>query len=194
MRIIVGLGNPGLRYRSTRHNIGFRCVDTIAKKWGIRVSDRRAKAVLGRGNHAGEEIVLAKPRLFMNNSGEGVAYLLTRFASRPEDLVIIYDDMALPLGRLRLRPGGSDGGHRGVQSIIEGLGTQAFPRIRLGIGSPPLEQNPVAYVLGRFSGEEETIVARAVESVVAAVDCLLGESIDEAMNRFNTLPSDQSPA
>ena len=194
MRIIVGLGNPGLRYRSTRHNIGFRCVDTIAKKWGIRVSDRRAKAVLGRGNHAGEEIVLAKPRLFMNNSGEGVAYLLTRFASRPEDLVIIYDDMALPLGRLRLRPGGSDGGHRGVHSIIESLGTQAFPRIRLGIGSPPLEQNPVAYVLGRFSGEEETIVARAVESVVAAVDCLLGESIDEAMNRFNTLPSDQSPA
>ena len=194
MRVIVGLGNPGLWYRSTRHNIGFRCVDSMAREWGIRVSDRRAKAVLGRGNHAGEEIVLAKPRTFMNNSGEGVAYLLTRFASRPEDLVIVYDDMALPLGRLRLRRAGSDGGHRGVQSIIESLKTQAFPRIRLGIGSPPLEQDSVAYVLGRFSGEEDTIVARAVEAVVAAVDCMLEEGFDEAMNRFNTPPSDQCPA
>ncbi len=192
MRIIVGLGNPGTRFRCSRHNIGFRCVDLIARKWGIRVSDRRAKAVLGRGNHAGEEIVLAKPRSYMNSSGEGVAYLLTRFASRPEDLVIIYDDMALPLGRLRIRPVGSDGGHRGVQSIIESLNTQAFPRIRLGIGSPPLEQDPVAYVLGRFYDEEDTIVARAVEAVVAAVDCMLEANIDEAMNRFNTLPSDQS--
>jgi PTH1 family peptidyl-tRNA hydrolase len=166
----------------------------MARMWGIRVSDRRARAVLGRGNHAGEEVVLAKPRSFMNNSGEGVAYLLTRFASRPEDLVIIYDDMALPLGRLRLRREGSDGGHRGIQSIIESLETQAFPRIRLGIGSPPLGQDSVSYVLGRFSDEEETIVARAVETVVAAVECMLEESIDEAMNRFNTLPSDQSLA
>jgi len=192
MRLIVGLGNPGTRYCGTRHNIGFRCVDLMAQRWGIRVSDRRAKAVLGRGNHGGEEIVLAKPRNFMNNSGEGVAYLLTRFASRPEDLVIIYDDMALPVGRLRLRPGGSDGGHRGIQSIIASLATLAFPRVRLGIGSPPLEQDAVGYVLGRFSGEEEAVVARAVESVVAAVDCILEEGIDEAMSRFNSLPADPS--
>ncbi|HJN86835.1 MAG: aminoacyl-tRNA hydrolase [Dehalococcoidia bacterium] len=192
MRLIIGLGNPGTRYRGTRHNIGFRCVDLLALKWGIRVAERRAKVVLGRGFRAGEEIVLAKPRSFMNNSGEGVAYLRARFASRPEDLVVIYDDMALPVGQLRLRPGGSDGGHRGVQSIIESLQTQDFPRIRLGIGAPPLEQDAVGYVLGRFSGEEETILAGALDSVVAAVDCILEEGIDGAMNRFNSKPADPS--
>jgi PTH1 family peptidyl-tRNA hydrolase len=167
-------------------------VDLLAEKWGIQITERRAKVVLGRGFHAGEEIVLAKPRSFMNNSGEGVAYLRARFASRPEDLVVIYDDMALPVGRLRLRPGGSDGGHRGVQSIIESLQTQAFPRIRLGIGSPPLEQDAVDYVLGRFSREEEAILAGAVESVVDAVESILEEGIEGAMNRFNSSPADPS--
>ncbi len=185
--MIVGLGNPGLPYRCNRHNLGFRCVDLMARKWGILASERRAKVVLGRGHRAGQEIVLAKPRTFMNNSGEGVAYLLTRFAARPEDLIVVYDDMELPLGRLRIRSSGSDGGHKGMRSIITTVETNVFPRVRLGIGTPPWEQDPVDYVLGRFSDEEAPVVAGALKTAVAAVDCLLEKGIDEAMNRFNRL-------
>lgn len=185
MRLIVGLGNPGTRYRSTRHNLGFRCLDRMAMKWEIHSSDRRAKAVLGRGHHAGQEVVLAKPRTFMNNSGEGVVYLLARFGAQPSDLLIVYDDMELPLGRLRIRTSGSDGGHQGIRSIIAALKTQDFPRLRVGIGQPPPGHDPISHVLGRFSEEESTVIARAVKEVVAAVDCLLEEDIDVAMNRFN---------
>ena len=185
MRLIVGLGNPGLEYRCTRHNLGFRCVDLISKEWSIPVKERRAKAVLGRGIYAGREVVLAKPRTFMNNSGQGVSYLLTRFSADIDHLLVIYDDMELPLGRLRIRASGSDGGHRGVESLIYELGTQDFPRMRLGIGPPPEEQDPVDFVLGRFSGEEMEIVDRAVETAVKAVEYWLEEDIDIAMNRFN---------
>ena len=185
MLLIVGLGNPGPRYRCTRHNVGFRCVDLIARKWGIRQSERRAKAVLGRGNHAGRDIVLAKPRTFMNNSGEGVAYLLTRFAATPADLVVIYDEMELPMGRLRIRPSGSDGGHNGIRSIITTLKTQDFPRIRVGIGPPSPELDSIAHVLGHFSQEESSQIAQSVKEVAEAVECLLEHNIDVAMNRFN---------
>ena len=185
MLLIVGLGNPGTRYRCTRHNVGFRCVDLMARKWGIRLSERRAKAVLGRGNHAGADIVLAKPRTFMNNSGEGVAYLLARFAATPADLVVIYDEMELPMGRLRIRPSGSHGGHNGMRSIIATLKTQDFPRIRVGIGPPIPELDPVAHVLGHFSQEESSQIARSVKWVAEAVECLLEQNIDVAMNRFN---------
>ena len=185
MRLIVGLGNPGPRYRCTRHNIGFRCVDLMASLWGIRLSERRAKAVLGRGHRAGQEIVLAKPRTFMNDSGEGVAYLLTRFSANPSDLVVIYDDMELPLGRLRIRRYGSDGGHNGVRSIIAALQTQDFPRIRVGIGPPAPQEDPVSHVLGHFDETEASAMAEAVKMVLAAADCLLEHDIDSTMNRFN---------
>ena len=185
MRLIVGLGNPGTRYRSTRHNLGFRCLDRMALKWEIHSSDRRAKVVLGRGHHSGQEVVLAKPRTFMNNSGEGIVYLLARFGAQPSDLLIVYDDMELPLGRLRIRTSGSDGGHQGIRSIIAALKTQEFPRLRVGIGPPPPGHDPISHVLGRFSEEESTVIAKAVKEVVAAVDCLLEENIDVAMNRFN---------
>lgn len=185
MLLIVGLGNPGTRFRCTRHNVGFRCVDMIARKWGIRLSERRAKAVLGRGNHAGTDIVLAKPRTFMNNSGEGFEYLLTRFSAKPADLVVIYDEMELPIGRLRIRPSGSSGGHNGMRSIIAALKTQDFPRIRVGIGPPLPELDSIAHVLGRFSQEESTQIADSVKRVAEAVECLLEQDIDVAMNRFN---------
>ena len=185
MRLIIGLGNPGFQYRGTRHNMGFRCVDLIAKMWAIPVKERRSNAVLGRGSHLGQEVVLAKPRTFMNNSGEGVSYLLNRFAADIDHLVVIYDDMELPLGRLRIRRSGSDGGHKGVQSIISHLKSQTFPRIRLGIGLPPEGQDPVDFVLGRLSKEESTVVDQAVETVVQAVECWLEEDIDVTMNRFN---------
>ena len=185
MRIIVGLGNPGPRYRSTRHNIGFRCLDLIATRWDIRVSERRAKAVLGRGRRLEQDIVLAKTRTFMNNSGDGVAYLLTRFGARPHDLIVIYDEMALPVGKLRLRPSGSDAGHNGVRSVIAALGTQDFPRIRVGIGRPAPDGGPIAHVIGGFSGVESPIISEAVARVVEAVDSILEEGIDRAMSRFN---------
>ena len=127
MWLIVGLGNPGDRYRNSRHNLGFWCIDSMASRWGITVNERRAKAVLGRGARAGQDVVLAKPRTFMNNSGEGVDYLLTRFAAPPTNLVIVYDEMELPVGTLRLRPSGSDGGHNGIRSIIAALHSQTFP-------------------------------------------------------------------
>ncbi len=115
MRIIVGLGNPGPRYSCTRHNIGFRCIDLMARRWEIKVSERRHKAVLGRGRRLEHDVALAKPRTFMNNSGDGVAYLLARYGARPQDLIIVYDEMALPVGKLRLRPSGSDAGHNGIR-------------------------------------------------------------------------------
>ena len=185
MRLIVGLGNPGDRYQHTRHNVGFRCIDLMAREWGISLSERRAKAVLGRGNHLGQDVVLAKPRTFMNNSGEGVAYLLTRFGAKPDDLVVVYDEMDLPLGRMRLRPNGSPAGHNGIRSIISELGTPNFARIRVGIGHPDLRGAQVSHVLNRFSGEEAPEIARVVKQVAEAVDCLLEESITVAMNRFN---------
>ena len=189
MRLIVGLGNPGTRYRNSRHNVGFWCVDTIAQDWEIPSQkaawERRAKAVLRRGRHAGQDVVLAKPRTFMNNSGEGVEYLLTRFGARPEDLIVVYDEMALPLGTLRIRPSGSDAGHKGMRSIISTLRTQAVTRIRVGIGPPPPGHDPISSVLGQFSAEEYPVITEAVNRVAAAVDCLLEESIDAAMNLFN---------
>ena len=190
MLLIVGLGNPGTRYRCTRHNLGFRCVDLMARKWGVRQSERRPKVVLGRGHYADKDIVLAKPRTYVNNSGEGVAYLLARFGAAPEALLIIYDDMQLPLGRLRIRRSGSDGGHNGIRSIITNLQTHAFPRIRVGIGQPGPDAigDPVSHVLGRFSQEESAQIATAVKGVAAAVECLLEEDIDVAMSRFNQWP------
>ena len=187
MRLIVGLGNPGLKYRGTRHNLGFRCVDLMAEKWSIPINERRAKAVLGQGIYAGHDVVLAKPRNFMNNSGECVAYLLDRYGPNLDEIMVVYDDMELPLGRLRIRRSGSDGGHRGVQSIISALGAVAFPRMRLGIGQPALEEDPVDFVLGRFSNEESETIGPAVENAVTAMDCWLMEGIDAAMNRFNRL-------
>lgn len=185
MRLIVGLGNPGTRYQGSRHNLGFLCVDRMAKAWDIRLSDRRAKAALGQGHRAGHSVVLAKPRTFVNNSGESVAYLLTRFGAQPQDLLVVYDDMELPLGKLRIRPFGSDGGHNGIRSIISELKTQAFPRLRIGIGQPPPGQDWVSHVLGRFSEEEIPVIAEAEKRVVEAVDCLMEVNIETAMNRFN---------
>lgn len=185
MRLIVGLGNPGVRFRSSRHNVGFRCVDLLAEEWDIPVKDRRSKAMLGEGYRSAEEVVLAKPRTFMNSSGEGIAYLLARFRARPQDLVVIYDEMELPLGRLRIRTQGSDGGHNGMKSIISVLGTQDFPRIRVGIGPPAEGESSIPHVLGQFSSEEEPVVAGAVGRVAAAVASILEDGIDVAMSQFN---------
>ena len=183
--IIVGLGNPGPKYSGTRHNIGFQCIDRMAKRWGIEVSERRAKAVLGKGSYRGQNVVLAKPRTFMNHSGEGLSYLLARFSAVPADLLVIYDEMALPMGKLRLRSTGSDAGHNGIRSIIDCLNTAEFPRLRIGIGRPDPESNYVTHVLDRFSQEDQTIIDEVVDRVILATECIIEESLERAMNKFN---------
>ena len=188
MLIVVGLGNPGPRYQSSRHNLGFRCVDLLAARWGIPLTDRREKAVLAQGFQRGNKIVLAKPRTFMNNSGEAVKYLLARFGGPPGGLLVIYDDMELPLGHLRLRASGSGGNHNGMRSIIGAVQTQEIPRLRIGIGAPLPGQETIPYVLGTFEPAEEKTVADSLVHAADAVDCILAESIDIAMNRFNQRP------
>ena len=196
--IVVGLGNPGARYRETRHNVGFAGVDLLAERWGIALNDRRRTAVLGQGYREGAPVVLAKPRTFMNLSGEAVEYLLARFGARPADLVVVYDEMALPLGRLRLRAQGSDAGHNGIKDIIRAVRTNRFPRLRIGIGAPGGGGDgdgnrdgggSVGHVLGRFGADEQPIAAAAIIRAAAAVECLLAEGIDIAMNRYNTDPT-----
>ncbi len=185
MRLIVGLGNPGTEYAATRHNIGFRCVNLLVRRHGIRFSIRRSKASIAIGEVEGRQVALAKPRTYMNNSGEGVCYLLERFSAAPADLVAIYDDMDLPLGSIRVRAGGGAGGHRGMASIIQATGTQAIPRIRVGIGRPPKGMDPVDYVLSPFLPEEEALAKQATARAAEAAVLLLREGIEAAMERFN---------
>jgi len=187
MLIVVGLGNPGCRYTASRHNVGFRFIDLLAKKNEIKLNDRRAKAVIGQGRIDGHEVVLAKPRTFMNNSGEGVEYLLARFGGRPSDLLVVYDEMALPTGRIRLRPQGSHAGHNGIRSIISSVKTEEFPRLRIGGGQPGQGESSIPHVLGKFSKEEEPDIAQAIQNAAEAVRCMLEENIDIAMNRYNVV-------
>lgn len=185
MKLIVGLGNPGRQYGSSRHNVGFMCVDHLAKRWGIKVSERRKYAVLGQGEVGGTPVVLAKPRTFMNRSGEGIKYLLARFHAHLGDLVVIYDDMDLPLGTVRLRAKGSSAGQQGMASIIATVVSQDFPRMRVGIGKPDDPANWIEYVLSPFAREERPVLRDVLTRVGDGVDCLLREGIDVAMNRYN---------
>ena len=193
LKIIVGLGNPGARYAGTRHNVGFACIDKLAQRWSVSLSDRRQHAVLGQGEVTGAPVVLAKPRTYMNNSGEAVRYLLARFRVQASDLVIIYDEMDLPLGTIRLRPRGGTAGHQGMASVVEVLGSNKFPRVRVGIGKPERADDWVRYVLEPFSPEEMPLVSDVVGRVAASADSLLIEGIDRAMNQFNTIPPSPPP-
>ena len=192
--IIVGLGNPGPKYANTRHNVGWRVLDVVSQRLQVPVNERRPKAVIGSGYHDGKRVVLAKPRTFMNNSGEAVEYLLARFGGDGTNLLVIYDEMALLPGRIRLRAAGSDAGHNGIRSIIRAVGGTGFPRLRVGIGAPPPGVVAHEYVLGGFTDEEAEPISSAVERAAAAVQSLLSEGIDAAMNRYNQDPSAASPA
>jgi len=186
MKLIVGLGNPGRTYAATRHNVGFRCVNLFARRHGISFSIRRKAASIAVGEIEGQAAALARPRTYMNNSGEGVRYLVERFCAAPADLVIVYDDMDLPLGSVRVRARGGAAGHRGMASVIGALGTQEIPRIRVGIGKPPAGMDPIDYVLSPFTPEEEPTVREAVSRVAEVVSCLLQVGIEAAMGRFNS--------
>ena len=183
--IIVGLGNPGPEYAETRHNMGFRCVDCVAKSHGITFSRRHRSVLVGEGVVEGRRVALAKPRTFVNRSGRAITYLLARYAVSPQNLLVICDDLDLPLGKIRLRPEGSAGGHNGIKSIIEAVGTQEFPRLRVGIGHPPSGSDQIDYVLGTMSEDEREMADEAVERVVQAVASVLTDGVTVAMNRFN---------
>jgi PTH1 family peptidyl-tRNA hydrolase len=187
MKLIVGLGNPGRVYAHSRHNAGFLCLDFLAQSHGIAFAKRRAKARVGVGEVAEVNVALAKPQTFMNLSGEAVARLLRHFGIPLSDLIVIYDDLDLPLGKLRIRERGSSGGHKGMESIIAHLKSREFPRIRVGIA--PQEGGQLLktpdYVLSVFSGEEKAIIKEVCAKVSDAIHCILSEGIKEAMNRFN---------
>ena len=183
--VVLGLGNPGERYEGTRHNVGQLCVDRVARQNSISISRRRSLASVGEGEFRGHAVALAKSRTFVNVSGRAATSLLARYRASPAELLVILDDMDLPAGRMRLRSGGGSGGHNGLKSIIQALGTQEFARLRIGIGRPGPGNDEVQHVLGPMSAEDRGLVDSAIDRAVEAVVCLVTEGIDEAMNRFN---------
>ena len=183
--VVVGLGNPGSKYANTRHNAGFWCIDRLAKEHSVTLERRNRQALIGDCGIEGQRVILAKPRTFVNLSGEAVSYLLARYKVSSQNLLVICDDIALPTGKIRLRARGSAGGHNGIKSIIEALGTQDFPRLRIGVGGTPEGGNQIEHVLGKLSPEEQKAVDDAVERAVKLVCSLLIDGIDTAMNRFN---------
>lgn len=188
MKLLIGLGNPGSQYEHTRHNVGFHVMDALATKCGLRW-ERRNRALLASGNVDAEKVVLVKPLTFMNNSGEAVSELVRWYKIQPEDILVIYDDLDLPVGQIRLRPKGSAGGHNGLSSIIHHLHTDQFPRLRVGIGRPTnSHMNTVDYVLGVAPGDEGIQLATAEDHAVDAVPIILQQGIGAAMNILNADP------
>jgi PTH1 family peptidyl-tRNA hydrolase len=189
LKLIVGLGNPGQEYKETKHNVGFWVIDFFASREGLSLSDKKGKALVGRGSFkgAGEEIqfLLAKPQTFMNRSGESVREILTFFKIPLSNLIVIYDDLDLELGRIRVRTQGRSGGHRGIESIIAEVGSDQFVRVKIGIGRDP-RWDAADYVLAPFkSGEKETVL-QAVEKTAEMLPLLAEGKIAEAMNRYHT--------
>ena len=186
MFLIVGLGNPGRQYEHTRHNAGFDVMDALAEKYNISISESGHKALFGKGMIGGQKVILAKPQTFMNLSGESVAELLHYYKIDPEEeLIVIYDDINLAPGKLRIRPKGSAGGHNGIKNIIAHLGTQIFPRIRVGVGEKPKGWDLADYVLGRFSKEEEPVIREALDKTTKACCEIITEDVTSAMNKYN---------
>lgn len=183
VKLIVGLGNPGTRYAATRHNLGFRVIDELSRRHAIDVSQEKFHAWFGSGSIGAQRAVLMKPTTFMNRSGQAVHAAGAFYRLDVADLLVISDDLALPLGKLRLRSGGSAGGQKGLGHIINRLGTDAFARLRIGI-DPPVG-DPVDYVLTRFSSDEQPVVEQAVQRAADAAECWLAGGVDEAMNKYN---------
>lgn len=187
MKLVVGLGNPGKKYERTRHNVGFLVIDYIASQNEIKVSTSRCNALVGEWSSRGDKIVFAKPQTYMNRSGESVKALMRRFHATPGDVVVVYDDLDLPFGRIRIRAKGSAGGHRGVASIMESLAGAPFCRVRVGIGRPPMGMDSADYVLEPFSAQEIVALDEVVSRAAQALMCLLQEGSQRAMTQFNAV-------
>ncbi|WP_298818876.1 aminoacyl-tRNA hydrolase [Chloroflexus sp.] len=188
MWLIVGLGNPGERYARTRHNIGFRSVETLAERHGLTFRNQRANSEIAEGNIRGQRVALVKPQTYMNLSGQAVAALRAWYKIDPaRELLVIYDDLDLPFAKLRLRERGSAGTHNGMRSIVAQLGTTEFPRLRVGIGQPPGKMDAADYVLSRFTPAEEAMLPDLLTRIADAVEVVLSEGVITAMNRYNPL-------
>ena len=186
MFIIAGLGNPDRQYEGTRHNVGFDVIDRLADKYNIAVDVKKHRALLGKGVIEGQKVILAKPQTYMNLSGESIRSLVDYYKIDGEhELLVIYDDINLGVGQLRIREKGSAGGHNGIKNIIAHLGTQVFPRIRVGVGEKPSRYDLADYVLGHFSKADQEILQERFEDVYDAVKLIVGDDITEAMNRHN---------
>jgi len=183
--LVAGLGNPGRDYRLTRHNIGFMAIDAIANSLGAKLTKVQFKAIVGSGLIGSRKIILAKPQTYMNLSGQAVVSLMHFYKIPPENLMVINDDIDLPFGTIRIRPGGGSAGQKGIQSIIDRLGSQEFPRLRLGIGRPSGQMDPKDYVLHTFSAGESELLKVVLDKAVDAVKTFVGADLDTAMNKFN---------
>ena len=190
MKVIVGLGNPGLIYAGSRHNIGFMCVSAFARKHGLEFDRKQGKSRVAGGQISGESVLIARPQTFMNSSGEAVAYFVAKHKLDLSDLVIIHDDLDLPLGKIRIRRGGSAAGHHGIESILDYLSSPEFVRVRFGIGRPQAagEDAVIRFVLSNFNDEEKQVITPAVTRVGEALDTILAGGLEKAMNIFNRDP------
>ena len=183
--LIVGLGNPGDNYARTRHNVGFRAVDRLAERLGVRLDRAKFRGLYGQALWQGQKLILLKPQTFMNLSGESIREAVDYYKIDPEDIIVIYDDISLDVGQLRIRKKGSAGGHNGIKNIIAHLGTQEFPRIKVGVGAKPPKMDLADYVLSRFSKEDREKMEQAFKDAAEAVEVMIAEGPDAAMNRFN---------
>ncbi len=190
-RLIVGLGNPGRQYAETRHNIGFAIADLLAEKYGLKFTRMMNRALIAIGEIEGEKVVLAKPQTFMNDSGSAVGPIARFYKIALPDLMVIYDELDIPFAQLRMRPFGGNGGHNGMKSIIARLGSQEFPRLRVGIGRPPGKMDPAGFVLQPFSAAEREEMAEASEQAVKGLVIWLKNGIDRAMNFVNAGPKNR---
>ena len=193
MKLIVGLGNPGRVYAKNRHNVGFMCLRHFAKTQGMRFDKKQGQARIGTGEVAGSKVVIARPQTYVNLSGQSVSRLIKKFNINLNDLLVIHDDLDLPLGKIRIRQGGSSGGHKGINSITADLDSQDFVRIRIGIGRPTIvegdtqtkEAEIIAYVLSDFTPEEKQVITQVIPIASEAIYCLLTEGLAVAMNKYN---------
>ena len=185
MYVIAGLGNPGKKYENTRHNMGFITIDQLAEKHNIKVDKLKFKALVGEGRIAGQKVMLVKPQTYMNLIGESIREVMNFYKLEPENLIVIYDDIDIEAGTLRIRKFGSAGTHNGMKSVVYQLQSDRFPRIRLGIGSQK-KGDLVNFVIGGFSKEEVPVLEEAVNHAVLATECIIEDGIDKAMNQYNT--------
>lgn len=184
--ILVGLGNPGREYRGNRHNVGFMTIDRLSEAFAIKISKVQAKALVGSGQWEGRKIILVKPQTYMNLSGDAVGSLLRYYKVPLAQLMVAHDDLDLPVGVIRLRPGGGSAGQKGVASTINKVGTQNFPRLRIGIGRPPGQMAAADYVLQNFSKADQEIIDPTIDRAVEAIKVFIRDGLDAAMNQFNT--------
>lgn len=185
LKVIVGLGNPGNKYENTRHNVGFCTIDTLSDKYGIKVDRLKHKALAGEGNMKGVRVVLVKPQTFMNLSGESVRDIIEWYKLAVDNLVVIYDDVDLPVGTIRIRPNGSSGTHNGMKSIIYQLQSDEFPRVRIGIGKAPEGWDLADYVLSRYTGDDAVIIRKSIEKAADAAAAIVTDGVAAAMNMYN---------